>query len=491
MPEEPKMPTVNSAGDTPDAPFQPLQVDIEPATVDPTPGDAFGAGGVVTPLVSPAAPEAPMSAEPQPVTPQYDVAPSTTPVMSAFGTAPVSPVETASSLPQPTTPSVAMPSNNFSMQQPPKSGKKGIIIGGVIAGALVLFGGSGALAYGMWYQNPDKVIADAVMNMVTGVSTTSASSVTTASISNKNGTGSIQFDLKGNEDIASGTMKLSLNITTPVKIAVKDVTVNLVATKSGDAYFQAKDMDKVADQVIDAYLETMASGSAGFGGAPSAADIAMMKTAVRESIDPVLQKINNKWIKLPADSADSEESKSQKCAADLIAKLKTNKAMSKELSKTYMENKFVVVKEKLPVEDGSLGYVLGLDTEKVNGFGKAVVKTAFMKELTACDPGAETPTFDDSDALKSEDNPFKSSRFELRVSRWSHKITGVKAEMVTKDESMGDGPTTMKFETKIDYGKVDGITAPTDAVDFETLQKDLESVAPSTGIGASAMPIEL
>ena len=37
-----------------------------------------------------------------------------------------------------------------------KKPKKGIIIGSIVAGALIVLGGGGALAYNLWYQNPEK-----------------------------------------------------------------------------------------------------------------------------------------------------------------------------------------------------------------------------------------------------------------------------------------------------------------------------------------------
>ena len=77
------------------------------------------------------------------------------------------PTSTPPTGPQPQPPTVLSAS-----PQTPKKSRKGLIIGSIIAGALVLFGGGGVLAYNVWYQNPEKVIFDAITHAMTAKSAT-------------------------------------------------------------------------------------------------------------------------------------------------------------------------------------------------------------------------------------------------------------------------------------------------------------------------------
>lgn len=394
--------------------------------------------------------------------PSFDIEPATNasqPVESIVDT-PFAQQPTVSPVQQPTVAPMGMP---------PKKSKKGIIIGSVIGGLVVLIGASSALAYNLWYQNPDKVMADAVGNILSGENTKGSSTVVLAM--NGNGVeGELKIDAKSDDKIAMGAINLSLSMKEPA-VTLKDIKLDVVASSDGDGYIKINDADKIIDQALTAYFEYMAKSTSQYGGAiDTPVQVADQKKAITDMLDPVVKRINNQWIKFPNEGDATEISKEQQCTTDAIKKFQSDKATSNELTKTYIDNKFVIVKEKLPVKDGSLGYVLDLDTTKAKSFGTALENTKFAAELKKCGDSSTLST--DTDSVSK--NPFKDTRVEIRIDRWSHKITGVSMDAKLKDAN--GAPDTYSLKSTFDYKKVENLSAPKDATDYRDLQKEIEKM---------------
>jgi hypothetical protein len=350
---------------------------------------------------------------------------------------------------------------------PKKSGKKKFVIASIIIAALALLGGGGAYAYFGWYQNPDKVIADSLANTL---SSTPGSVKMNASYKAGDTGVSLSVDAKGNDKIADATLSFEYASTTQ-KIDLKS-TANMVATENGTVYLKFNKVRELAEKAVDAMVESSAAQYKQFGYNLTESQIAQQKKAALTQYEPVIAKIDNKWIKFSADSK-STTSEDQKCAKDAIAKLKTDSAYRNEIGKVYADNKFVVIKEQLGLKNGSYGYVLELDQDKTKAFGKAAESTQFAKDLKKC--SGSTPS--SSSSSSSSSDKFKNTRVELWVSQWSHQVTGLKVSTTYEDTQSAD----LTFDLTIGYDKAGNISEPTDAIDSQTLMNDIYG-APSAPV---------
>lgn len=435
MPEEP-----NNTPTTPPSP----QPEVEPAS------------GQSIPVQSQA--PAPVVAQPTAEVPQ--VSPQQTP--QAEAPAPAAPEEPAPvQQPAPTQEPVAVGS-----PAPKKSGKEKLVIAGVIIAVLALLGGGAAYAYFGWYQNPDKVVTDGLVNTL---SSTPGSVKMNMSYKAGDTNVSLSVDAKGNDKIADATLNLEY-ASGEQNVSLKG-TANMIATDSGTVYLKLNNVRDLAGKAVDALVESQAAQYMQFGFNLTEAQIAQQKQATLTQLEPVITKIDNKWIKFSADKKSST-SEDQKCVHDAFNKLQTDRATRDEIGKVYADNKFVIIKEQLGLKDGSYGYVLDLEREKAKSFGKAAESTQFAKDLKKC---SDSPT--SSGSSRDNSDNFENTRVELWVSQWSHQITGLKVETTYTE---GSEPGELTFDMTIGYDKAGKITEPTDAVDAETLMNDLYSVGGGT-----------
>jgi hypothetical protein len=383
--------------------------------------------------------------------------------------------DVTSSAPEATTPSpspsvspFAAPTDQIEQNSPqqPKKSKKKWIIGGISAAVVALLVGGGALAYTM-YQSPDKVIMDGFANLL---SSSGQSGSVTGSFEYKSKDATVTVSMNGQSDqkIATGTISVKY-ASVSNKIDVEGSADFAGDIDSSTGYIKLNDVDKLIDTAADAYVDSMAQQYETYGQKLTTAQKKEAKKEMLKAVDPIVKKINNRWIKFAADEKDSETSKEQKCVTDAYKKLQSDNAMRDELVKMYTDNKFVIVKEELGVKDGSYGYVLDLNKDKAEAFGKNVEKSAFVKELEKCSDSQPSEQIDSS--LPDED-AFKNPRFELWVSQWSHQITGVKFSGTNPDNS----DETVKFEATADYSPVTDLSLPKDAVDSKELEKEFESL---------------
>lgn len=355
--------------------------------------------------------------------------------------------------------------------------KKKWLIGGIIAGVVVLLVASGVTAYFV-YQNPDKVVADGLVNIFN-----SQPRSVKASMSAENDTigMDVNLDLKGNDKAAAGTLT--------AKVAMKEQKLNfegsvdVAATSDGDGYLKLKDADVLANKVVDAILDAQVEQYKAYGMTITNSQIAAQKKEALAQINPIVEKINNRWIKFSTNKTDSDVSEEQKCLTDAMKKLQNEKATRDEFAKAYTDNKFINVKEQLGVKDGSYGFVLDLDKEKAKSFGKAAQETSFFKEIEKCQGGSSASSLPTDSSSSNSD--VSGMRVELWVSQWSHQITQFKLEG-TDTSSTSNGDTKVKFDINLGYENTSDVTVPTNAVDFEDLQKEFENLTPATTTSATS-----
>lgn len=360
----------------------------------------------------------------------------------------VSPQPEASSAPtaQPAGPSVSM--------TPPalKKKRKGIIIGSIVAGALLLLGGGGALAYNLWYQNPDKVVHDAIINALRANSVTGAGTITAVQKGADGVTVNVTID--GASKGKDGSLNAKVTIKNIPDLKTEDITVSGSAILKGDTYYvKVKDVQRTIDQLSEAY-----------GSRPP------------EYVDMIVKKIDNKWISIKSsDYSDisSELAKQQTCmteANDLL--VDRNSKESREIIDLYKKNQIITATEKLGSKDingvGSLGYKVDVSKVATVAFVRGLDDTAYGKALKKCDASIDFKKASDEIAKTEEEkDASKKATIEIWASRFGHELTRV-AVSGNSDELTLNAVFDPVFNKDV---KTD---APSDATSIKDLMKDIQ-----------------
>jgi hypothetical protein len=345
------------------------------------------------------------------------------------------------------------PTQNVPFGQPKKS-KKAIVVGLVIAGLLIVLGGGSALAY-TWYQNPEKVLTDSLINAITAKTTIYTG---TFEANGGDSTG-VKVTIDGNNTSDAS----DLNATAVFSFGATQFTVkgSTLFDKKGDLYLKVGNLDAILAPLL--------------AGAP---------TSFSQKIDTFVKKINNKWIKIDSESLDDFSSsqdtkKVQECIANVKQKFYTDKTIRDEVTNLYRKNTFVKIDKTLGTKDGNMGYVLKADNSAGKAFVKGFRDIALYKSLQGCDKSF-TISDEDMNSVLGENNMLTGS-LEVWVSQWGHEITKVHAESKMKvDEATnipGMSSANFTFDLVPVFNKGATVSTPKDAIPIKDLEEDIMDIA--------------
>lgn len=395
--------------------------------------------------IAPSTPVAPESTSTEPVTPvPVESEPDTTALSGS--TQPVAPITDAQQ--------GAFIGGGLAT---PKPKKKGLILGIIIAAALVILGGGAALAYNFWYQNPEKVLTDAVGNALRAKSVAYAGTLTATNSKDKS---TITVEISSASD---NTGKGTADATVTLKVDDKSYTFKGAALtdSKGDLFVQAKDIRPL----YDSYVEELG-------------------VALPASLDTFVDKINNKWIRI--SSSDLKElgyttnDDVSKCLSDVSKKLMGDEPTAKELKDLYQKNKFVVVDKKLGSRGDSLGYTLKGDEAAAKSFVKGLKDTAIYKEFQKCDDSFE---INEDDLFQEADDTDTTATFEVWVSRWGHEFTEFKVDGKSQD-------MTIAASLKPRFNQPVSAETPSEFLTIKELQDELTQVFEETFSSAYDLPAD-
>ncbi|MEP7205103.1 MAG: hypothetical protein ABI716_02830 [Candidatus Saccharibacteria bacterium] len=382
-----------------------------------------------TPFVEPTADEYVVAAQ--------DVEPSTQPITPpAPIEVPVRPMNTLDmSAEAPVTP---VPQ---SFGQPNK--KKRLIVAIIAIVSLGLLSGGSALAYNLWYQNPQKVVTDALMNAVT-----SKSVAYVGTLSGTDGATSptkYKIEVTGQQLNATGNVDAKLTLSS----GGKDYTLNgsALIDPSGDLYFKIEHLT----DVIAPYKEFLGNSAL---------------------IDTLITKVDGVWIKVSsADLADFSAStaKSKTCINETVDKFKNDKAALSQITNLYNKHKFVVVDKELGTKDGNLGYSIKTDKVATKAFVAGLPDTSIYKQLHGCDDTFVISS-DDLTTTTASSSSTSESTFELWISTLGHELRKVTTSSKADDNSAIDGSLNFTFN------KAQSVKTPASSTTLSQLKTDIEAL---------------
>lgn len=321
--------------------------------------------------------------------------------------------------------------------------KKRMIIGVIIVAVLAVLGSGGAVAYNLWFQNPDKVLGDALVNAVRAktISYTGSLNYTAKASTSSFSPSQMKITVDGKNTNVDGEVNVNMAMTYSGKEF--KLSGSGIYDKDANLYFKINDIRKTLDSVLGSSAIEMP-----------------------EVINNIITKVDGKWIKVSVEDTEEfnkEYSQTQTCLKDTLKKFEDDKDATNEIINLYSKNRFIVVKEKLGSKNGSLGYVIEGDTDKSKAFVEGFNDTKVMKELQKCDESFKL----DADDIKSNSTDETNGRVEVWVDRWSHQFT--KFNLTDKSD---EGDTTLVFEPK--FNQSVSVNVPKDSISLSELKSDIE-----------------
>ena len=366
-----------------------------------------------------------------------DMAPETPPVTPSAPIPPEAPV----------LPPAQVVTTTPSPQAPAKKKPAKLVVGGIIAGVFVVLGAGSALAYTQWYQNPDKVVHDAIINAVQAKSVSMD-----GNISYKSKDVDVKVTLDSKSKAPNGELNAKASISVDTTDFKHTFDANGSARVVGDTvYVKLSGIQKI----VDTFGEESDDPIPGY-------------------VTTIVKKIDDKWLSIKAsdyEDVSKEASEQQKCLTNLSEKMHSDKAMMDEVTKLYKEHQIITVKQNLGSKTingtGSLGYEVEANKDAAVRFVKGLKDTKLGKELTSCNKEVD---FDDiaNDLGKETEKNKATGKVELWVSRFGHEITEVRASGNQDDD-------TLDMALRPIFNKEVAIEAPKDATSLKSLMDDIQN----------------
>lgn len=323
----------------------------------------------------------------------------------------------------------------------PGATRKKLWIG--LGAALVLALATGYGAYAFWWNTPDKVVDDALAALVAAKE---ASTKGTADV--RTGSG---YSLKLTFDGASKNLRSSLNLGSVLTYqgTTVDPGLSLVADKD-NLYIRLSNLKKSVSKIAGGQAEVLSF------------------------VDPLLSKIDSRWVVITPDDIkrlsgnnSTDARKEFDCVQSTLGSISISRVYQNELRDTYQKNRFITVKESRGVEtvEGrpSNHYLLGLDENKAISFGKQLVNTTLFKAVDDCVSSDLKKQFLDEN--KKSAGTTTTTSTEVWIDTWSHQLRKIK--LVSKDNDSN----TSTLESSFQFNGIKTINPPK----ADTTIKDIES----------------
>lgn len=316
--------------------------------------------------------------------------------------------------------------------------KKSLLIAIISVLVVVLLGSSSALAYKFWYQNPQKVVTDALVHAMAAKSVAYVASLSSDSSASK-----FKFEFTGQQLNASGSIDAKLIYST----ADKNYAINGsgLIDNSGDFYFK---IEHLGD--ITTILKSYSTNSA--------------------AVDKLVTKIDGTWIKISSSDLNglsASAAKGKTCVNDAVDKVRNDKATSGEITDLYSKHPFIIIDKELGTKDGNLGYSLKSDTVATKAFATGLLNTSIYKQLHGCD----------SSFTINPENVTTTATASMPVVEMWVSTLGHQMKSLTISDKSTDGTTTVLGSFTPTFNQVKTITAPANSISLSQLKTDFQNLS--------------
>lgn len=339
---------------------------------------------------------------------------------------------------------------------PPKKSKKKWIIG-IVAAVIVVLAAGGAVFGLMWYQNPEKMVVDAFSHAAKASSVTFDGSM---DVTNQSDGGEESVNVTFDGRSAGNRAETNFNVSVVGAEAASGEELNMAgsAVLAGDdgLFFKLTNVREILAAIPDSQQ-------------------------VDEGLITIIEeKINDRWLKLDADSQEGltrEFEEQRQCVNNALKTFHENESQKNQLADAYRNNRILQV-EKTGSEDvngvPSDRFEINIDESKVDGFTAALGETEIVRALNSCT--GEDALGELNADLKQFDENREGTKLEIWVSTWGHEFTQLRLSGTDTDgEASSDVMVRMKFNEEVN------IETPTDATPVEDVLNELMQAVFSYG----------
>lgn len=355
----------------------------------------------------------------------------------------------------------------------PARNKKKLVVLSLAAVILLVFSAAGS-AFALWYNNPDKVVSDAVVSVATARTAIANGSYQFKDEKNK-GSVNLTFDSKTDTPNLKGQLDASL------KVNYDKYNFNLAGSgllsEKGNLYFKFDGVKKV----LDNYIEE-----------PEIKSYIEASPELKADILAFAKKIDGQWIKLDEAAiktmwSDFNHGKTKACFTDAYEKIENNASQRAQVTNAYDQNRFIIIQDKGNQSINgvdSMKYNVTADVTKYNKASDAFEKTEFGKNLQKCseqltgEKRVEKNTSADQkyrdESAKDDQKEIDKAKLTVWVSRWGHEFT--KTTFV-RDDAKEKTHTALDINYKLNQ-KIDA-KDPEKSIPLKEFQTDIDNMQKS------------
>ncbi len=363
----------------------------------------------------------------------------------------------------------------------PKKKKTGLIIG-IVTGSLLVIGIIAAvLVYFLWWQNPNKIVSDAIVSSFTMNKATTKGSVSIDSPEIK-----VEADINYS-GVREGSSKFDIKMKMTPRVKLDQTfSINLegIYINEGSSYIKIDGVEKALEEVIENAMNKEIE-KRGYVLTPSQQkEFDAAKDQVVAQFKPIVDKFDGKWLEVKDGDFDgySSSGAERNCHNKVFTALMKDKSMSNELFQAYRQNSFITVKRSIEDRNGGKGYEIDLDSKeaksKAKSFFEAVEKTEFGKRMAECDEESG-----EMRSTGSDNSDIKDAVLKIWVDPMSHQLRAFEVSAVSKKD---DSKIEVSFD--INPGEAEPVEAPSDAESFKEVMESLENYGGGNG-GGNSLPL--
>lgn len=345
--------------------------------------------------------------------------------------------------------------NGVPMQ--PKKKKTGLIIGivlGVIALIAII---SAVLIYFLWWQNPEKMVTDAVSNAIMAKKMTADGKV----VIDMRDQGKIELNVKTATE--SGKSKANIDAMLNIKGVEKSIPLDgdMVLGDDGAIYVKINNFKELYGSLLEVVMESSS------GGKMSRTQMEAYRDQTLKKLNSEINKMNGTWMKISPDEIGSE----YKCGINALKKIQSDESARKELAQIYQKNSFFTIKDsKISDRNGGRGFELqGNNKSNSSKFEEEFKNSSVGKALSKC---GKSNGYDSNDESSSIDE----SSLKVWVDRSSHELKAVELKG-------NDKKASVEISFDINVNKSEEIKVPSSA---ESLKEFIEGFMEGYSSGLSS-----
>ena len=343
-----------------------------------------------------------------------------------------------------------------SMPMRPKKKKTGLIIG-VVLGVIVLISiVSAALVYFLWWQNPEKMVTDAMSSAIMSKKMTANGKV----VVDMRDQGKIELNVKTATD--SGKSKANIDAKLDIKGVEKNIPLkgDAVLDSDGTIYVKINNFKDLYGTLLEMVMESSSGGNL------SRSQIETYRDQTLRKMSSEIDKMGNTWMKISPDEIGSE----YRCGINALKKIQSDESVRKELVQIYQKNSYFTIKDsKISDRNGGRGFELqGNNKSNSSKFEEEFKNSSVGKALSKCGK---------SNSYKSsESSSIDTASLKVWVDRSSHELKALELKGDSKKVSV-------EISFDIDVNKSEEIKIPSSA---ESLKEFVEGFMEGCSSGLSS-----